>query len=141
MVRVRIFFVAKIVCFLITAKGRIASSAKSMFFFVTVHLTMKSLFYLLRKKNKFLIYSEIFCLASSVSPIDSGISQSIQQSSKLTMTKVLEKNGRTEMTVSTEKEQGKRNSTDLWEKMGFLARKFVTSLYRKHICLKRPFFT
>ena len=44
------------------------------------------------------------------------------------MTKVLEKNGRTEMTVSTEKEQGKRNSTDLWEKMVFLARKFVTSL-------------
>lgn len=75
-----------------------------------------------------MIYSEIFCLASSVSPIDSGISQSIQQSSKLTMTKVLEKNGRTEMTVSTEKEQGKRNSTDLWKKMVFLARKFVTSL-------------
>ena len=35
------------------------------------------------------------------------------------MTKVLEKNGRTEMTVSTEKEKRKRNSTDLWGKNGF----------------------
>ena len=65
-----------------------------MFCIVTAYLAMKSLFYLLGKNNNFLIYSEFFCLASSVSPIDSGISQSIQQSSKLTMTKVLEKNGR-----------------------------------------------
>ena len=35
------------------------------------------------------------------------------------MTKVLEKNGRTEMTVSTKKEKRKRNSTDLWGKNGF----------------------
>ena len=32
------------------------------------------------------------------------------------MTKVLEKDGRTEMSISTEKEQGKRNSTDLFKK-------------------------
>ena len=35
------------------------------------------------------------------------------------MTKVLEKNGRTEMTISTEKEQVKRNSTDLFFKNGY----------------------
>ena len=58
---------------------------------------------------------------SSVSPIDSGISDTIQQSLKLTMTKVLEKNGRTEMTISTEKEQGKRNSTALFKNNGFFS--------------------
>ena len=31
------------------------------------------------------------------------------------MTKVLDNQGRTEMTISTEKELGKRNSTDLWK--------------------------
>ena len=35
------------------------------------------------------------------------------------MTKVLEKSSRTEMTISTEKEQGTRNSVDLWKKNGF----------------------
>ena len=35
------------------------------------------------------------------------------------MTKVLEKNGRTEMTISTEKEQVKRNSIDLFFKNGY----------------------
>ena len=44
------------------------------------------------------------------------------------MTKVLEKNGRTEMTISNEKEQGKRNSVDLFLEMVFLIRKFVHSL-------------
>ena len=37
------------------------------------------------------------------------------------MTKVLEKNGRTEMSISTEKEQGKRNSTDLFKKNVFFS--------------------
>ena len=37
------------------------------------------------------------------------------------MTKVLEKDGRTEMSISTEKEQGKRNSTDLFLKNGFFS--------------------
>ena len=111
-VMVRTFFAVKIVCFLITVKGEIAWNAKLMFCTVTVHLTMKILFYLLGGWNKVLIDSRIFYLAPSVSPIDSGISNSIQQSSKLAMTKVLENNGRTEMTISTEKKQGKRNSTD-----------------------------
>ena len=37
------------------------------------------------------------------------------------MTKVLEKGGRTETTISTEKEQAKKNSTDLWRKNGFFS--------------------
>ena len=37
------------------------------------------------------------------------------------MTTVLEKNGRTGMTVSAEDDQGKRNSTDLWEKNVFFS--------------------
>lgn len=60
------------------------------------------------------------CLASHVSAIDSGISQTIQNASKLSMGKVLEQ-GKTEMKVSVEKEQGKRNSFDLWEKNGFFS--------------------
>ena len=56
------------------------------------------------------------------------------------MTKVLEKDGRTEMSISTEKEQGKRNSTDLFLKNGFSACKFVTSLWRSQTCLKILFF-
>ena len=82
----------------------------------------------------------IFYLASSVSPIDSDVSQSIQQSSKLTMTKDPEKDVRTEVSISTEKEQGKRNSTDLFLKNGFSARKFVTSLWRSQTCQKILFF-
>ena len=129
MVRVRIFFVVWIVCLLMTAQDKIALNAKLMYCIAIVYLTMKKLFYLQRERDNFLISSGFFCLASSVLPIDSGISSAIQQSSKLTMTKVLEKNGRTEMSISTEKEQGKRNSIDLWgKKMAFLVLKLVTSL-------------
>ena len=46
------------------------------------------------------------------------------------MTKVLE-NGRTEITISVEKEQGKNDSIDLWKKNGFPVRKFLISLWRK----------
>ena len=67
------------------------------------------------------------CLASHVSAIDSGISQTIQNASKLSMSKVLEQ-GKTEMKVSVEKEQGKRNSFDLWEKTDFSVRKFAIFL-------------
>ena len=76
-------------------------------------------YYLQRRRDNFLISSGFLCLAPSVLPINSGIPSAIQQSSKLTMTKVLEKNGRTEMSISTEKEQGKRNSIDLFFKNGF----------------------
>ena len=82
---------------------------------------MKKLFYLQRERDNFLISSGFFCLASSVLPIDSGISSAIHQSLKLTMIKVLERNGRTEMSISTEKEQGKRNSIGLWKKNGFFS--------------------
>ena len=37
------------------------------------------------------------------------------------MTKVLEQNGRTEITISTEKEQGKRKSTALFKNNGFFS--------------------
>ena len=59
-----------------------------------------------------------FFLAPSAS-IDSGISENIKQSSKLTMTKVIENsNCRTELAVTANMEQGKKNSTDLWKKNG-----------------------
>ena len=67
------------------------------------------------------------CLASHVSAIDSGISQTIQNASKLSMSKVLEQ-GKTEIKVSVQKEQGKRNSFDLWEKTDFSVHKFAIFL-------------
>lgn len=67
------------------------------------------------------------CLASHVSAIDSGISQTIQNASKLSMSKVLEQ-GKTEIKVSVEKEQGKRNSFDLREITDYSIRKFAIFL-------------
>ena len=67
--------------------------------------------------NCFLI---LICLASRVSPIDSGMSHTIQSASKLSMSKAFEK-GKTEMSISVETEQGKRNSIDLWKKNGFFS--------------------
>ena len=64
--------------------------------------------------NCFLI---LICLASRVSPIDSGLSHTIHSTSKLSMSKIFEQ-GKTEMSISVEKEQGKRNSIDLWKKNG-----------------------
>ena len=40
------FFVARIVCLLVMAQDKIVLDAKLMFCIVTVHLTMKSLFYI-----------------------------------------------------------------------------------------------
>ena len=51
------------------------------------------------------------CLVSHVSAIDCGISHTIQNASKLSMSKVLEQ-GKTEM---------KRNSIDLWKKNKFFS--------------------
>ena len=59
------------------------------------------------------------CVAP-VSAIDSGISNAVQQSLKLSVTKVL-KNGRMETTISAEREPQRKNSTDLWRKNGFFS--------------------
>ena len=67
--------------------------------------------------NCFLI---LICLASRVSPIDSGLSHTIHSTSKLSMSKVFEQ-GKTELSISVEKEQGKRNSIDLWKKNGYFS--------------------
>ena len=69
----------------------------------------------------FLSALAVFILAHSVS-IDSGISDTIQQSSRLTMTKVIENsNGRTELAVIADKKQGEKNSTDLWKQNGYFS--------------------
>ena len=59
------------------------------------------------------------CVAP-VFAIDSGISNAVQQSSKLPMTKVLE-NGRMETTISAKREPQIKNSTNLWMKNGFFS--------------------
>ena len=69
----------------------------------------------------FVWLKEIFFLCvAPVSAIDSEISNAVQQSSKLSMTKVL-KNDRMETTVSAERELQKENSTDLWKKNGIFS--------------------
>ena len=67
-----------------------------------------------------LVERNIFLCVALVSAIDSRISNAVQQSSKLSMTKVL-KNGRMETTVSAEREPQKENSTDLWKKNVFFS--------------------
>ena len=57
------------------------------------------------------------CVAP-VSAIYSGISNAVQQSSKLSLTKVPE-NDRMETTISAEREPQKKDSTDLWWKNVF----------------------
>ena len=54
----------------------------------------------------------------SVSAIDSILSSAVCDSSKLSMTKVLH-DGRMETMINAEKGNGKRNSTDLWSKIGY----------------------
>ena len=82
-------------CFgLMTVMLRTVWDVKLMLFGVIALLMM----------NCFLI---LICLASRVSPIDSGMSHTIQSASKLTGEK--------------KKEQGKRNSIDLWKKNGFFS--------------------
>ena len=95
-------------CFgLMTVMLRTVWDVKLMLFGVIALLMM----------NCFLI---LICLASRVSLIDSGMSHTIQSASKLSMSKAFEK-GKTEMGISVEKEQGKRNSIDLWKKNGFFS--------------------
>ena len=65
-------------------------------------------------------WKKYFLCVAPVSAIDSGILNAVQQSSKLSMTKVL-KNGRMETTISAEKEPQKKNSTNLWKKDGFFS--------------------
>ena len=73
-------------------------------------------FYVIKEKiNFFLIGAPV-----SVSAIDSGISSAVRDSSKLSMTKVLH-NGRMETTITAEKDNGKRNSTALWNKNGYFS--------------------
>ena len=67
-----------------------------------------------------LVERNIFLYVAPVSAIDYGISNAVQQPSKLSMTKLLE-NGRMETTISAEREPQKRNSTDLWKKNGFFS--------------------
>ena len=105
---VRTFSVVKTVSRLMTAMFKIVGDVKLMSFTAIVCLTINVLFCSLRRQNKVLITLVYFCLASSVS-IDSGISKRIQQSSKLTMTKVIENgNGRTELAISAMKEEEKK---------------------------------
>ena len=58
----------------------------------------------------------------SVSAIDSVISSAVRDSSKLSLTKVLH-DGRMETTITAEKDNEKRNSTDLWSKNGYSSSK------------------
>ena len=67
-----------------------------------------------------IVFLVLFYIAPSVSFVDSCISNAARESAKLPMTKVLE-NDRTEMTISAEKKQGKKNSIDLWKKNGFFS--------------------
>ena len=67
-----------------------------------------------------LVERNIFLCVAPASAIDSGILNTVQQSSKLSMTKVLE-NVRMETTISAEREPQKKNSPDLWKKNGFFS--------------------
>ena len=73
--------------------------------------------------------------APSVASIDSGISNAVRESSKLSMTKVLE-NGKTKIAISAEKEPGKKTVPICRRIMVISVRNFVISPYRKQICLK-----
>lgn len=110
-----------IVCLLMTVEGKIASSARLMFFIVTAHLTIESLFYVL-KFDLFCLFSICFTYWFWHISKYSAIYKTYHDYSPW-------KNGRTKMTVSAENDQGERNSTDLWKKKKvFLVRKFVTFL-------------
>ena len=52
--------------------------------------------------------------------IDSGISDSIRNASKLTMTNVIENNnGKAQMSITADRDQGKRSITNLWKNYGY----------------------
>lgn len=65
--------------------------------------------------------------APSVGSIDSSISNAVGESSKLSMTKVLE-NGKTEIAISAEKEPGKKTALIYGRIMVISVSKFVISL-------------
>ena len=67
-----------------------------------------------------LVERNVFLCVPPVSEIDSGISNVVQQSSKLSETTVLE-NGGMETTISAEREPQKKKSTDLWKKNDFFS--------------------
>ena len=91
-------------------------------------LEMQSYCYLLRLLIFFLSSLVVFNLAHSAS-IGSGISDSIQQSSRLTMTKVIENsNGRTELAVTADKEQGEKIVMIYGSKMFILVLRLVIFL-------------
>lgn len=58
--------------------------------------------------------------APSVASIDSGISNAVRESSKLSMTKVLE-NGKTKIAISAEKEPGKKTAPILLKNNGYFS--------------------
>ena len=73
--------------------------------------------------NLLLFLAEKVFLCVCVAPvfvIDSGISNAVQQSLKLSMEKVLE-NGTLETTISAEREPQKKNSVDRWGKNDFFS--------------------
>ena len=76
-----------------------------------------------------------FVCVAPVSAIDSGISNAVQQSSKLSMTKVLQ-NGRMETAILLKGNRGKRIALIYGGKMVFSVRKSVISLLKKQIFLK-----
>ena len=76
-----------------------------------------------------------FCCVAPVSAIDSGISHAVQQSAKLSMTKVLE-NHRTETVISVDKEPHKGIVQICGERIVFSARKFAISLLKNQTCLR-----
>ena len=68
------------------------------------------------------IFVVVLCLAvngSCNTQIDSGITQAIQNSSKISLSKNIFSDNRIETTVSAEKNRFKRNTTDVWLRYGF----------------------
>lgn len=58
--------------------------------------------------------------SAASSSIDSSISSAIKNSSSITMTKVIEEGGdRSELSVSTAKEEGSKKSIQLWRDFGY----------------------
>ena len=53
--------------------------------------------------------------------VESGISDSIRNASKLTMTKVIENNnGKAQMSITADRDQEKRSITNLWKNYSYL---------------------
>lgn len=81
----------------------------------------------------------MFLVIAQSASIDSSISDSIKQSSKLAITKVIENsNGTTELAVTADMEQGEKIVLTYGGKMVILLLRFVAFLYRKPTCLRTP---